>query len=195
MDKYLSSASDSNETQPNLECIIGTKPKDQEGTKPSVEEYVLDGVLEETVANYNDFILSKRRMWRVPEKELKVYLVKNKVIPHVCKICKCEPTWRKKPLELILDRINNDQLDNDIDNLRFLCPNCYSQVKKKTTIFEKNLSAKMIKCEKCGKRIKYKTFSMNKQTNIERLCKPCLEQERIEAKLNKRSSYPRNKEI
>ena len=195
MDKYLSSASDSNETQPNLECIIGTKPKVQEGTEPSVEEYVLDGVLEETVANYNDFILSKRRMWRVPEKELKVYLVKNKVIPHVCKICKCEPTWRKKPLELILDRINNDQLDNDIDNLRFLCPNCYSQVKKKTTIFEKNLSAKMIKCEKCGKRIKYKTFSMNKQTNIERLCKPCLEQERIEAKLNKRNNYPRNKEI
>ena len=46
----------------------------------------------------------------------------------------------------------------------------------------------MVKCEKCNKRIKYKTFSVNKQTSVSVLCKLCLDQEKIEAKLNKKSN-------
>ena len=44
--------------------------------------YSLDGVIEEKVQNYNEFVLSKRKTWRIPEKELKVYLIKNKLLPH-----------------------------------------------------------------------------------------------------------------
>ena len=130
-------------------------------------------------------------MWRIPENDLKMYIIKNKLLTHECKVCKLKPEWREKPLELVLDRINNEVLDNDLDNLRFLCPNCYSQVKKKSSIFEKNISAKMVKCQKCGKRIKYKTFSVNKQTAVEHFCKPCLEQERIEMRLNSRKQFPK----
>lgn len=154
----------------------------------SEPEFLLDGVLETKILNYNEYVLSKRKMWRIPENELKMYIIKNKLLEHQCKICSQTPKWRNKPLELVLDRINNEILDNDIDNLRFLCPNCYSQVKKKSSIFEKNISAKMIKCEKCNKRIKYKTFSVNKQTGLSVLCKLCLEQEKIEAKINKKSN-------
>ena len=155
-------------------------------------DFLLDGVLESKIQNYNEYVLSKRKMWRIPENELKMYIIKNKLLEHQCKICSQAPKWRNKPLELVLDRINNEILDNDIDNLRFLCPNCYSQVKKKSSIFEKNISAKMIKCEKCNKRIKYKTFSINKNAKnkgVEALCKLCLDQERIETKLNKSAKY------
>lgn len=150
--------------------------------------FLIDGVLEEKIKDYNDFVLSNRKAWRIPEKELKVYIIKNKILDHKCKICNQAPVWREKPMELVLDRINNEILDNDIENLRFLCPNCYSQVKKKTTIFEKNISSKMVKCQKCNKRIKYKTFSVNKQTSVSVLCKLCLDQEKIEAKLHKKSN-------
>ena len=154
--------------------------------------YKIDGVLEEKVENYNEFVLSKRKMWRIPEKDLKVFIIKNSIIPHKCKLCKQEPIWKGKPLELVLDRFNNEILDNDIDNIRFLCPNCFSQVKKKSTIFEKNVSSKMVRCLKCQKRIKYKTFSVNKQTNIEHYCKLCLEQEKIEKQFRNKISYPKN---
>ena len=157
------------------------------------DEFILDGVLEDRIGNYNNFVLSKRKMWRIPEKELKMYIIKNRILEHKCKICKLEPRWRNKPLELVLDRINNEILDNEIDNLRFLCPNCYSQIKKKSTIFEKNISSKMVKCQKCQKRIKYKTFSINNSKSVECLCKACIDQERLEDMMKK--SKFQNKEI
>ena len=143
--------------------------------------FIIDGVLEEKVKDYNEFVLSKRKMWRIPEKELKVYIVKNNLIPHECKFCKIKPLWRDKPLDLILDRKNNEILDNELENLRFVCPNCLSQQKNKSTIFEKSVNSKMVKCKKCNKRIKYKTFSLNKETNIEQYCTVCLKQERLES--------------
>jgi transcription elongation factor Elf1 len=144
-------------------------------------KFSIDGVLEEKVKDYNEFVLSKRKMWRIPENELKVYIVKNNLIPHECKFCKIKPLWRDKPLDLILDRKNNEILDNELENLRFVCPNCLSQQKNKSSIFEKSVNSKMVKCKKCNKRIKYKTFSLNKETNIEQYCTVCLKQERLEA--------------
>ena len=49
----------------------------------------------------------------------------------------------------------------------------------------------MVKCEKCQKRIKYKTFSVNKSTAVEQLCSNCLKQERIEMMLSKRQVFPK----
>ena len=160
-------------------------------SETSKVDYELDGVIGERIQQYNEFVLSKQPMWRIPENDLKIYIIKHKLLLHECKACKIKPEWRGKPLELVLDRINNEILDNELDNLRFLCPNCVSQIKNKSTIFEKNISAKMVKCQKCQKRIRYKTFSVNKKTSIEHLCKPCLEQERIEMKINSRTHHPK----
>ena len=107
--------------------------KTKSNTKKDI--YTIDGVIEEKVQNYNEFVLSKRKAWRIPEKELKVYLIKNELLPHECKICKLKPEWREKPLELVLDRINNEVLDNELENLRFVCPNCLAQAKKEVNYF------------------------------------------------------------
>lgn len=152
--------------------------------------YQIDGVIEDKISLFNDFILgtSKNKMWKIPDKELKVFILKHKLLEHECKICKCKPIWRDKPLDLVLDRINNIATDNQIENLRFVCPNCISQVKSKSTIFEKQVTNKMIKCEKCSKRIKYKTFTMNKKTGINKLCSSCLQQDRLEMYMKSRSN-------
>lgn len=43
--------------------------------------------------------------------------------------CECGITgmWKDKPLMLQVDHKNRDWLDNSIENLRFICPNCHSQ--------------------------------------------------------------------
>ena len=155
------------------------------------DEFQLDGVLEDRIKSYKNFVLgsSKNKMWNIPENELRVYIITNKLLEHSCKICKQTPEWRSKPLNLILDRINNKIDDNDIENLRFLCPNCFSQLKGKSHIFEKQIKSKMINCEKCDKRIRYKTFSLSGKTCVQKLCTQCLKQDKLESYHNSRKSY------
>jgi len=46
---------------------------------------------------------------------------------HVCDVCKTPPIWNQKSLQLEVDHKNKNFLDNRLENLRFLCPNCHSQ--------------------------------------------------------------------
>ncbi len=48
-------------------------------------------------------------------------------VPHCCAICGIGPEWRGLVLVLTIDRVSGDWLDNRLQNLRFLCPNCHSQ--------------------------------------------------------------------
>ena len=44
-----------------------------------------------------------------------------------CSKCGQPPTWLGSELTLDIDHINENWLDDRIENLRFLCPNCHSQ--------------------------------------------------------------------
>ena len=43
-------------------------------------------------------------------------------------LCGIGPEWQGKPMPLILDHINGINNDNRLDNLRFVCSNCDSQL-------------------------------------------------------------------
>ena len=48
-------------------------------------------------------------------------------VQHVCALCGCDGKWQGEPLVLVIDHISGDWLDNRLENLRFLCPNCHAQ--------------------------------------------------------------------
>lgn len=43
-----------------------------------------------------------------------------------CCVCNIE-TWQGKEIKLELDHIDGDRFNNELTNLRYLCPNCHSQ--------------------------------------------------------------------
>ncbi len=62
-----------------------------------------------------------------PRHRLKERIQKENIIEYVCSSCRLGDCWNGTILVLQLDHINGKNDDNQIENLRFLCPNCHSQ--------------------------------------------------------------------
>lgn len=58
-------------------------------------------------------------------------------VPEECAHCCLGPKWNGEKLVLQIDHKDGDFLNNRLENLRFLCPNCHSQTE---TFGAKNLS-------------------------------------------------------
>lgn len=56
---------------------------------------------------------------------LKQYLLDQRVLDAVCAECG-GTTWQGQPIPLELDHRNGDHRDNQLANLRLLCPNCHA---------------------------------------------------------------------
>jgi len=66
---------------------------------------------------------------RYPRSRLKTRLIEEGVFREVCEVCGQGPLWYGSPLVLVLDSKNGISTDLRRENLRFLCPNCHSQIR------------------------------------------------------------------
>lgn len=57
--------------------------------------------------------------------KLKTKLIKEGLKTHYCEECKLD-SWRGEKIPLELHHINGDHFDNQLSNLKLLCPNCHS---------------------------------------------------------------------
>lgn len=58
--------------------------------------------------------------------KLKLILIRDGVKTHQCEICGITE-WNNKPAPIELDHIDGQHLNNKLENLRIICPNCHSQ--------------------------------------------------------------------
>lgn len=58
---------------------------------------------------------------------LKLRLFKEHLKEEICEECGQLPEWNGKKLVMHLDHVDGDPTNNQIENLRILCPNCHTQ--------------------------------------------------------------------
>ena len=59
---------------------------------------------------------------------LKKVILRDKLLENKCSICGLESIWNGSNLVMVLDHINGINTDHRLGNLRFVCPNCNSQL-------------------------------------------------------------------
>lgn len=65
---------------------------------------------------------------KIARHHVKRRILENKIIEYKCSICNINAEWMGKPMPLILDHKNGVNNDHRLENLRFVCSNCDSQL-------------------------------------------------------------------
>jgi len=84
-------------------------------------------------------------------RDLKNRLYKEGIKKRSCELCGQGERWNGGKMALILDHKNGDKTNNELANLRILCPNCNAI---QSTHCVGNRVLKRYFCQQCGKRIK-----------------------------------------
>lgn len=63
----------------------------------------------------------------IDSSQLKARLLKEGYLWNHCYLCFHPPQWQGQPLTLQLDHIDGDSYNNNLSNLRILCPHCHTQ--------------------------------------------------------------------
>jgi len=95
---------------------------------------------------------------------LKHRLFKEGLLEQKCSSCGLGTKWNGKFISLQLDHKDGDRCNNQIDNLRILCPNCHSQTE---SFCGKNIKKNKINCHSqtdsfCGKKKKKNKIKVRK---------------------------------
>lgn len=62
----------------------------------------------------------------ITQKVLRTYVERHKLIPYICQNCGCNGSWQNGQIALELDHIDGNNTNNELSNLRYLCPNCHA---------------------------------------------------------------------
>lgn len=62
----------------------------------------------------------------VTQKVLKGYIKRYKILEYKCSFCGCDGHWQDGLISLEVDHIDGNNNNNEITNLRYLCPNCHA---------------------------------------------------------------------
>lgn len=89
--------------------------------------------MDELNININDFSSSKdipleTNNIKKNNKEIKKQLLEKDLIENKCQSCKIGDMWNGRLLSLKLDYNNGNPNDKNLDNMRLLCPNCFTQI-------------------------------------------------------------------
>ena len=89
--------------------------------------------MDELNININNFSSSKdipleTNNIKKNNKEIKRQLLEKNLIENKCQSCKIGNMWNGRLLSLKLDYNNGNPNDKNLDNMRLLCPNCFTQI-------------------------------------------------------------------
>ena len=88
--------------------------------------------------------ISKEEFFK-KDKLIKAYDIRKKIFKEGLKENKCEicglTEWLNNPIQLQIHHIDGDHMNNEIENIQLLCPNCHSQTE--------NFAGKKNKKNKC----------------------------------------------
>lgn len=62
----------------------------------------------------------------ITQKVLRGYVKRHNLIPYKCQNCGCDGHWQNGIIALEIHHIDGDNTNNEISNLRYLCPNCHA---------------------------------------------------------------------
>lgn len=62
----------------------------------------------------------------VTQKTMRGYVERHKLLEYKCVNCGCNGNWQGGVISLEIDHIDGDNSNNELSNLRYLCPNCHA---------------------------------------------------------------------
>lgn len=63
---------------------------------------------------------------QVTQKVMRGYVERHQLLEYKCQNCGCDGQWQGGQIALEIDHIDGDNTNNELTNLRYLCPNCHA---------------------------------------------------------------------